>query len=321
MSLIFFGALGLLLLIAMIQAWPLPTSGSVTISIGGGTGCANPTPSPGASPSAGVSSAAGHGQVVALAAVGRQANPSPSSVPSLPASSASPSGSPSPFASPSPSPNSAAYAPACLFGVIVLPMTPDARLLVIVAVAGALGGTIYALRSFAMFTGNRTLVTSWLPLYISSPVIGAMLGQLLYLVFRAGFLSPAASTTDVSPYGFAAIAALGGLYAGQALEKLKVVFETLLTKVPTQKDPIQATKITDIAPHQASVGSTITITGSGLASVTRVTFTPNVETAPTGKPTDTAVTVLVPPNAQTGHVIVSDPSGTQAVSPGELTVV
>lgn len=107
---------------------------------------------------------------------------------------------------------------------------------VMVAFAGALGGMVHALRSLAVYLGNRRLTWSWVPFYLLKPVLGAVLATLLYFVLRAGLFSPSASTQQASPYGFAAIAALAGLFSDQAVEKLRKVAEELFEKLPPQKD-------------------------------------------------------------------------------------
>jgi len=204
--------------------------------------------------------------------------------------------------------------------VIQLPTSPDARFLTLVALAGAIGGTLYSLRSFVMFVGNRTLIRSWLPLYFGMPVVGALLGQIFYVVLRAGLVSPSAPSTDVSPYGFTAIAGLGGLFAGQALEKLKDIFEVVFTPIPPNKDPVASLTVGAVSPTHAKVGDTITITGAGLSKVNRVTFFDNVTALPAAQQSDTNLKVIVPQGAVTGPIAVSDTSGEHAVSSSDFTV-
>jgi hypothetical protein len=153
------------------------------------------------------------------------------------------------------------------------------------------------------------------------PVVGAMLGQLFYVILRAGLISPSTPTTDVSPYGFAAIAALGGLYSAQALEKLKTVFETIFAKMPEHSDPIvQSLTISDMSPSHAKVGDTITITGTGLSKVNRVAFFDNVPALPAAQQSDTSLKVIVPQGTATGPIAVWDTSGEHAVSSSDFTV-
>ena len=103
---------------------------------------------------------------------------------------------------------------------------------VTVALAGALGGVVHTLRSFSMYVGTRQLRWSWVPFNLLLPVVGALGGTLFYLVFRAGLFSSSTSTADASPFGFAAIAALVGLFSEQAVEKLRQIARQVFTEAP-----------------------------------------------------------------------------------------
>lgn len=49
-----------------------------------------------------------------------------------------------------------------------------------------------------------------------------------YFVIRGGFLTPQVAAEETSPYGFAALAGLVGMFSDPAMEKLREVFGTLL---------------------------------------------------------------------------------------------
>lgn len=115
-------------------------------------------------------------------------------------------------------------------------ISDEVRLFLIVALAGALGSLVHALRSLYWYVGNRELKRSWLPMYILLPFVGATLGLIFYLVIRGGFFSPQATVEQTSPFGFAALAGLVGLFSQQAVLKLKQVAETLLMEVPEGED-------------------------------------------------------------------------------------
>jgi len=117
-------------------------------------------------------------------------------------------------------------------------ISDEVRLLLIVGIAGALGSLIHALRSLSWYVGNRKLVVSWLTFYILLPFVGGSLSILFYLVIRGGFFSPQATAGETSPFGFAAISGLVGMFTEQAVLKLKEVAQTLLTKPGTGKDAI-----------------------------------------------------------------------------------
>jgi len=116
------------------------------------------------------------------------------------------------------------------------PNFEEAELLLVVILSGALGGMVHALRSLYWYIGNRDLVHSWLAMYVLLPFVGAVLGLVFYLVVRGGFFSPQAGAEQTSPYGFAALAALVGVFSEQAVLKLKQVAETLLTKTQKGED-------------------------------------------------------------------------------------
>lgn len=103
-------------------------------------------------------------------------------------------------------------------------------MLLIVALAGALGNLVFVLRSIYWYIGNRALVQSWLPRYLLSPFVGSALGLVFYFVIRGAFFSPQATIQQTSPFGFAALASLVGMFSEQMVLKLKEVAETLLAK-------------------------------------------------------------------------------------------
>lgn len=118
---------------------------------------------------------------------------------------------------------------------------PEVRLLVLVAVAGALGSYIHLATSFADYLGNRQFVSSWKWWYVLRPFIGSALAAIIYFAARGGLLSGVAGAGDVSPYGMTALAGLVGMFSKQATDKLREVFEDLFqTKVPPRADPLKA---------------------------------------------------------------------------------
>jgi len=109
-------------------------------------------------------------------------------------------------------------------------ISDEVRLILIVAMAGALGGLVHSLRSLYWYVGNRELVWSWMLMYVLRPFVGTTLALVFYFVIRGGLFSPQAKITDTSPFGFAGLAGLIGLFSEQAVLKLKEVAETLLSK-------------------------------------------------------------------------------------------
>lgn len=183
----------------------------------------------------------------------------------------------------------------------------DQRLFLIVGLAGALGGTLHAMRSLYKYVGNRNLRKSWLLMYVDLPFVGALLGLAFYLVVRAGLISTQGAADAASPYGFAAVAVLVGLFSEQALTKLKQVGEAVFSEVPVGKDAI-VPQVDAFEPARGAVGDTVKITGSGLKGATAVSFngTPAVPTAIA----DDQIEVKVPGGATSGPISVTTPTGT-----------
>lgn len=196
-------------------------------------------------------------------------------------------------------------------------LSDEERLFLIVMFAGALGGLVHTLRSFFWYAGNRKLVSSWTGFYVTLPILGATLATVFYLVVRGGFFSPQSEISDTSPFGFAALAALIGMFTEQAAEKLKQITETLFSEAPKGADhagPAPAeVKVTTVSPSQGpqAGGTAVTITGSGFAQNATVTFggqeAQSVQVASDGA----SITAVTPAAAGLGAVDieVTNPEG------------
>lgn len=154
-------------------------------------------------------------------------------------------------------------------------MWGETRLLIIVMLCGFLGAMIYSLRSFFWYVGNRKLVVSWLIMYALIPIVGSMMAVVFYLVLRGGLFSPATTVSDTSPFGFAAIAALVGMFMQQSAMKLKSVFEALMAKGETGSDHVpetptpKAPKVSEVTAMAGTPG-TVTIKGEGFTAESKV---------------------------------------------------
>jgi len=109
-------------------------------------------------------------------------------------------------------------------------ISEEVRLILIIAMSGALGGLIASLRSFYWYVGHRELVWSWTLMYILRPFVGATLALVFYFVIRGGLFKPQAQIADASTFGFAGLSGLIGLFSEQAVLKLKEVAETFFSK-------------------------------------------------------------------------------------------
>lgn len=115
-------------------------------------------------------------------------------------------------------------------------ISTELRLLAVVVFAGALGGQIHALRSFASYVGNRKLKVSWLVRYFMTPFVAASLSLVFYFVIRAGFFTANTTTQNMNVYGFAGLAGLVGLFSTMAVNKLRRMAIELLGPLETEQD-------------------------------------------------------------------------------------
>lgn len=108
-------------------------------------------------------------------------------------------------------------------------LTSNTAMLIAVLAASGLGSFVHAATSFATYAGNRQLLPSWLPWYLLRTAIGGALALLVYFLLRGGLFANGTDGTATNPYGFAGIAGLCGLFSKQATDKLREVFDTVLT--------------------------------------------------------------------------------------------
>ncbi len=115
-------------------------------------------------------------------------------------------------------------------------ISDEARLLLIVVLAGALGGQVRSLRSLTWYVGNKKLKRSWLLQYILTPFVGAILAAVFYFIIRGCFFPANTTAQQTSVYGFAGLATLVGIASEPIALKLKQVTDTLFTKPIQGKD-------------------------------------------------------------------------------------
>jgi hypothetical protein len=121
-------------------------------------------------------------------------------------------------------------------GIAHFTLSTEDLFFVVVALAGALGGLVHTIRSVAIYVGTRRLRWSWIAYYLLLPLVGALGGTLFYVVLRAGLFSPSTEVSQASPFGFAAVAALVGLFSQQALEKLRQLAQQVFAEVESPGD-------------------------------------------------------------------------------------
>jgi len=108
---------------------------------------------------------------------------------------------------------------------------PEARLLLLVAIVGALGACIHMATSFTLFAGKSELTANWLWWYLLRPPIGAALGTILYLVIRGVMFSTSADSRAVNLFGVLAFSGLAGMFSKQAIEWLRQVFDQMFRRL------------------------------------------------------------------------------------------
>ena len=117
-----------------------------------------------------------------------------------------------------------------------LSISDEGQLLLVVVLAGALGGQVRSLRSFAWYVGNKELKRSWLTQYILTPFVGAILAIVFYFIIRGCFCPADSTVQQINIYGFAGLATLVGIASEPIALKLKQVTDTLFTKPMQGKD-------------------------------------------------------------------------------------
>lgn len=131
---------------------------------------------------------------------------------------------------------------------ITFDVTADVRLLMVVMLAGGLGSFVHTATSFGDFVGNRSFSASWAWWYILKPLIGMVLAVVFYLIVRGGLLSAGAGLGKLNVYGIVALAAMAGMFAKQATDKLSEVFDTVFRTRPGDGDSKRKDALEPTAP-------------------------------------------------------------------------
>lgn len=140
------------------------------------------------------------------------------------------------------------------------PLTQEVQLLLLVLLAGAMGSYVHALKSIADFIGNRTAMASWSWWYVSRPFLGAAMALIFYWVLRGGLLAGTlADARVVNPFGAMAVAALVGMFADKATQKLAEIFETLFKAEERRSGKLAAPVIDKLVPATVRTGASAAI--------------------------------------------------------------
>lgn len=119
---------------------------------------------------------------------------------------------------------------------------PDIDLMCLVAIVGALGALIHAMRSFVAFVGNGNLKVCWLPMYLLLPFIGSSLALVFFLILK-GILSNGTSTGVAcnGTLGYLAVAGIVGLFTEETIGKIQEIAQSILSRKQEQKDSLPKT--------------------------------------------------------------------------------
>jgi hypothetical protein len=149
-----------------------------------------------------------------------------------------------------------------------LPLLSDeARLCLLVVLAGALGASISAARGFAVHHGNKSYDIAWRWWYFLRIPTGCGIAFVLYAVLRAGLVpwqmdNESRALDTINPFGFVAIGALAGLFANETFQKL----QEILAAIWSPGSKAQAPKPVIDGVKAAEDRKTITITGKNFTA-------------------------------------------------------
>jgi hypothetical protein len=123
-------------------------------------------------------------------------------------------------------------------------LSADGFLFLIVLFAGMVGAVTRGVFSFIRHHGVGDFSFSWTWFYLFLPFSGAVVSLFLYFIIRGGFYgSPIGKGLILNLFAFVALGTLSGLFAENAMEKLRAVAEVLLAKVPAKvENPKETSK-------------------------------------------------------------------------------
>lgn len=77
-------------------------------------------------------------------------------------------------------------------------LNPEQQLIILVAVAGALGAFIHVATSFTDYLGSQKFERSWIPWYLMRPFIGSALALAFYFLLRGGLINVNAASDEAA---------------------------------------------------------------------------------------------------------------------------
>jgi hypothetical protein len=108
-----------------------------------------------------------------------------------------------------------------------IPLPFESRLLVLVAVSGALGSLLKASASLAVYLTTRATRSTWIWLSFARIPVAAGLALVCYSILRAALI-PSLSVQALNTFGISAVSILIGFYSGDLVESLGMLADNLL---------------------------------------------------------------------------------------------
>lgn len=102
-------------------------------------------------------------------------------------------------------------------------------LMIAILMTGGLGAMISTMMAFINDTGNQQLDNKGFIWYLMRPFLGMLLAIIFYFIVRGGFITGDFSQENINEFAFLAMAALAGMFANKATNKLKELFDNLLS--------------------------------------------------------------------------------------------
>jgi hypothetical protein len=171
---------------------------------------------------------------------------------------------------------------------------PQWSVLLLVLLAGALGGTLYSLISLPWYVGNRELKWSWVPSYLVRPFTSAALAGIFFLILATGVWNGVTGSGQLWIIGFSALV---GLFSKEGYQRLKMIFEALFAPAPKGADSVKTAPAGTLVIDKSSgqQGDIVQITGSGFTAATTVRF--DAVAAAVIVKSSTVLSVTVPPHS------------------------
>jgi hypothetical protein len=178
---------------------------------------------------------------------------------------------------------------------------------------GLLGGVMISISGVAQRSSDGSWRSNWGLWHLVHPLVGGVCGVVAVLIFQAGIVSVGSDTTSSkgSNAAYFVIAFVVGYREKTFRDLIKRLADTVFTTGST------APTITSVTPPSGPGGTSIALTGTGLSTVTGVTF--NGVAGTLGTQSDSYVLVkapVLPPakKATSVRVVVTSPNGAAASS-------